>query len=62
MKNENKGWKKLNRKITGNWYIRDNIMYVEMKRAGKATTNALPLVMFKYYSEEHKIFNILGDK
>jgi len=46
-----KSWINLNKKVTGNWYIRNGIMYIEIKRAGRATTNALPLVIFKYISE-----------
>jgi len=61
MKNENKDWTNLNKKVTGNWYIRNNIMYVEIKRAGRATYGSLPLITFKYYSEKNKIFNVLGD-
>jgi len=43
---------KVNEKVTGNWYIRDGIMYIEVKRKTKDNAHSIPLATFKYISEE----------
>ena len=42
----------LNKIVTGNWYIRNNLLYIEIKRKGREVQYSIPIVNFKYISEE----------
>lgn len=49
----------LNFKVTGNWYLRDNILYVEIKKSMPGSWG-MSFTSFKYLSE-NRIFNMIGD-
>lgn len=44
--------KELNKIVTGNYYIRNGVMYIEVKRSSRGTQYAIPMVTYKYISEE----------
>lgn len=41
----------LNKLVTGNWYIRKGILYIEVKRFSEGAFG-MKMVSFKYISEE----------
>lgn len=43
---------KVNKKVTGNWYIRNGVMYIEVKRKTRDSKYSIPLATFKYISED----------
>jgi len=40
-----------NKRVTGNWYVRNDEIFIEIKQFPKARPYTLPLVTFKYISE-----------
>ena len=51
--------KDINKKVTGNWFIRNNLMYIEIRKVSRAAYG-IPFTSYKYISE-NKIFKMIGD-
>ena len=42
---------KLNKLVTGNWYVRNDLLYIEYRRYSEGAFG-MPFTTFKYISEE----------
>jgi hypothetical protein len=45
------------RLATGNWYVRNNTLYLEIRVKGPTTKYNVPLATYKYISEERICLN-----